>query len=103
MSKMAKRKQKTRNLKKLEKDDRIALALIGIFIISSGVIYFGNPSSSGITGYSVADNAKADVQDSVQNSCSNSCGSNSLTGSCWCDDECAQYGDCCSDKAQVCG
>ena len=30
------------------------------------------------------------------------CGGQSSSGSCWCDDECAQYGDCCADIAPVC-
>jgi len=35
-------------------------------------------------------------------SCRSSCGGSSPDGSCWCDNQCAQYGDCCSDRAQVC-
>jgi len=35
-------------------------------------------------------------------SCRSSCGGSSPDGSCWCDGSCAQYGDCCTDKAQVC-
>lgn len=35
-------------------------------------------------------------------SCQSSCGGSSPDGSCWCDDGCAGYGDCCSDKASVC-
>lgn len=34
-------------------------------------------------------------------SCVNSCGGQSPDG-CWCDSACAQYGDCCADKASVC-
>lgn len=30
------------------------------------------------------------------------CGTKASIGSCWCDDLCAQYGDCCADKAAVC-
>ena len=30
------------------------------------------------------------------------CGSKGSSGSCWCDDLCVQYGDCCSDKPAVC-
>lgn len=33
-------------------------------------------------------------------SCQGSCGGNA--GSCWCDADCAELGDCCSDFAQVC-
>jgi len=34
-------------------------------------------------------------------SCSGSCGDKAPSG-CWCDEQCAKYGDCCSDKAAVC-
>lgn len=34
-------------------------------------------------------------------SCYNACGANA--GQCWCDASCAQYGDCCADKAEHCG
>jgi hypothetical protein len=36
-------------------------------------------------------------------SCEASCGGSSPDGSCWCDDLCSQYGDCCSDIAEKCG
>lgn len=35
-------------------------------------------------------------------SCEASCGGSSPDGTCWCDDLCAGYGDCCSDIAQKC-
>lgn len=35
-------------------------------------------------------------------SCRSSCGGSSPDGSCWCDNGCAEYGDCCSDKGTVC-
>jgi len=34
-------------------------------------------------------------------SCYGACGGNA--GQCWCDSSCAQYGDCCADKANYCG
>lgn len=34
-------------------------------------------------------------------SCVDACGEQSPDG-CWCDDLCADYGDCCADKTQVC-
>jgi hypothetical protein len=34
-------------------------------------------------------------------SCVGHCGEKSA-GTCWCDDQCADFGDCCSDKALVC-
>jgi len=33
-------------------------------------------------------------------SCLGSCGGSA--GSCWCDDSCASFGDCCADKGQIC-
>ncbi len=36
------------------------------------------------------------------NSCSGNCGGQA-PGGCWCDSQCAQYGDCCADKVPVCG
>ncbi len=36
-------------------------------------------------------------------SCEGHCGGQSADRSCWCDDACTQYGDCCSDRAQTCG
>lgn len=34
-------------------------------------------------------------------SCAGSCGEKA-PGGCWCDAQCAQYGDCCADKAEIC-
>ncbi|HLT37371.1 MAG TPA: hypothetical protein VK034_13855 [Enhygromyxa sp.] len=34
------------------------------------------------------------------NSCSGSCGGSA--GNCWCDESCAQYGDCCADHGAIC-
>ena len=34
-------------------------------------------------------------------SCAEACGDQAAAG-CWCDDQCADYGDCCPDKAVVC-
>jgi hypothetical protein len=36
-------------------------------------------------------------------SCSGTCGRTPDFGGCWCDDACAQFGDCCPDKVEVCG
>jgi hypothetical protein len=30
------------------------------------------------------------------------CGGPAATGTCWCDDQCEAFGDCCTDKADVC-
>jgi hypothetical protein len=37
------------------------------------------------------------------NSCVGKCGDYTEGGTCQCDDQCGQYGDCCPDLAQVCG
>jgi hypothetical protein len=39
--------------------------------------------------------------DNSGSSCRNRCGGNA--GTCWCDAECAELGDCCSDKQDYCG
>ncbi len=36
------------------------------------------------------------------NSCVGNCGSQA-SGGCWCDSQCASFGDCCADKVSVCG
>lgn len=35
-------------------------------------------------------------------SCASACGGSSPDGNCWCDDQCADFGDCCADLAEVC-
>ncbi|HEY0132554.1 MAG TPA: CAP domain-containing protein [Nannocystis sp.] len=59
----------------------------------------------GIDGISMEDErglADADeIESRAGGSCQGFCGSQSSAG-CWCDSGCAQYGDCCADKAQVC-
>lgn len=37
------------------------------------------------------------------NGCSGQCGGAAANGGCWCDEACASYGDCCSDKLAYCG
>ena len=34
--------------------------------------------------------------------CEDACDGPALVGNCWCDDLCESYGDCCSDKAEIC-
>ena len=36
-------------------------------------------------------------------SCMARCGTSSIDGSCFCDDQCEHFGDCCTDYAQLCG
>src|SRR5262245_59758619 len=40
--------------------------------------------------------SRADVEEALAASCVDHCGTSSA-GDCWCDDECADIGDCCSD------
>lgn len=44
---------------------------------------------------------KADVVGSCQTRDGNTCGGQS-DGTCWCDEQCSRYGDCCSDYGAVC-
>ncbi len=61
---------------------------------------YGNACSAASQGVSVAhDGPCADAGAS----CQGQCGGASADGTCWCDDWCAFYGDCCDDKAQACG
>ena len=44
-----------------------------------------------------------DGGDTAGPTCNGACGGQSADASCWCDELCDGYGDCCSDKAAVCG
>jgi len=46
---------------------------------------------------------KADQTGSCKSEQGTSCGGQSRGGSCWCDESCAQYGDCCADAGELCG
>lgn len=46
--------------------------------------------------------AGADAGDEPVGTCVDACGGAAADGSCWCDDLCEQYGDCCDDIADVC-
>lgn len=41
-------------------------------------------------------------QDNGTASCEKQCGQAAADGSCYCDDVCTEYGDCCNDFSQVC-
>ena len=43
------------------------------------------------------------LADGVVGSCADACGEASVDGNCWCDESCAEHGDCCGDKVDVCG
>lgn len=49
--------------------------------------------------------ADRDELRALRGSCVDSCGgkSQSKRGNCWCDEECSEYGDCCTDYEDVCG
>lgn len=51
------------------------------------------------TTRSAIQNGKADQ---TSGSCDAQCGGQSTTGPCWCDDQCASFGDCCFDKVPLC-
>ena len=46
--------------------------------------------------------ATCECADAPTDSCEASCDGQSNSGSCWCDDACTQYGDCCSDYDEIC-
>lgn len=43
-----------------------------------------------------------DKADTTGTCAGSSCDGRNLAGTCWCDDDCARYGDCCGDRAAVC-
>ncbi|MCR9159411.1 MAG: hypothetical protein ACE37F_23105 [Nannocystaceae bacterium] len=43
------------------------------------------------------------LADGVVGSCADACGEATAEGNCWCDEACAEHGDCCEDKVEVCG
>jgi len=59
----------------------------------------------GVDGVSMDDVRGLADQDDIESraggSCQGFCGSQSSAG-CWCDSQCAQYGDCCADKVPLC-
>lgn len=77
-----------------------------------GEIY-GNPCEANAAGLSWVPAAQSsngficpsldDDTPPAAGSCEGECGGPGSDGSCWCDDQCAQLGDCCEDKADACG
>ena len=43
----------------------------------------------------------ATIESATTDSCAGHC--DESAGSCWCDEGCAQYGDCCGDICETCG
>ncbi len=60
-------------------------------------------AGQGDTGSSSGDPDRAPLgkADSV-GTCEGACDGPALYGNCWCDDLCESYGDCCSDKEDIC-
>ena len=79
---------------------RANLAIVGV-AISIGFFIFlqgcGEPITPERGQSTVRRLGKADGSDS----CQGVCGAQAASG-CWCDDQCAAFGDCCHDKAPVC-
>jgi hypothetical protein len=48
------------------------------------------------------DAARGKADHALYGSCEDSCDTQALDGTCWCDDKCSTYGDCCEDFADVC-
>jgi hypothetical protein len=59
-------------------------------------------SSSGTEASTRGPLGKADAAGSCETTGGDLCGDIGSNGTCWCDDACAQWGDCCADKASVC-
>ncbi|MBI2897826.1 MAG: hypothetical protein HYY06_29980 [Deltaproteobacteria bacterium] len=77
--------------------------LLAVPFVASCVLACVASDDSGRGPLPVGPDGKAD---SSQGSCRGTggatyCGKKS-NGACWCDDQCASYGDCCSDRAEVC-
>jgi hypothetical protein len=81
---------------------RSSLILAALFCIGSTAACV----ASGDEVASEQDETTRTRGDAVGGSCKspngNSCGKKSNGGTCWCDDKCSGYGDCCDDVAQVC-
>lgn len=60
---------------------------------------FGGASSGGSPGVGGSGGGTAPPP----NSCKNLCGGQSMDGSCFCNPDCQQFGDCCPDFFAVCG
>jgi hypothetical protein len=73
-----------------------AASLAGCSVESDGVTDPGSGSERGV--------GKADgVWGSCASEYGDACGGPAEEGNCWCDEQCADYGDCCADKVDVCG
>ncbi len=79
-----------------------ALLILALLVLAScSAATAGDDGSSG-GGEPRVPLGKADATGSCKVGATTYCGGKSK-GTCWCDDKCAQYGDCCSDLATVCG
>lgn len=76
----------------------IAIASIGVVLFMFAII--ADSVSRMPTGYAVAN---YDIND--MKSCKNSCGvkPSAIRSTCYCDNLCQKYGDCCRDYEEYCG
>ena len=51
----------------------------------------------------VANERGLGLADGVIGSCGDACGDAAPDGNCWCDEACAEHGDCCTDAVELCG
>jgi len=83
----------------------LKLSFLGTIALAAGLSGCSAEGGRGRGGGQIGENrgewqnnGKADAADAT---CAGVCGDQAAAG-CWCDSECATYGDCCSDKAAVC-
>lgn len=43
------------------------------------------------------------AEDDLIGTCEGACDGQASDGNCWCDDKCAEFGDCCADHQDICG
>lgn len=77
----------------------IGLALPSLLLLSTSGC--DQPETTPVVEETAATFRAAEVSGSCVSEDYNSCGGQSPDG-CWCDDNCAEYGDCCGDKTDVC-
>lgn len=80
--------------------------LLGLKYVGHGVHFSATRLPAAPPPEDPNDDGQLDVVDPTTpfaGSCTASCGGSSPDGACWCDEQCTQYGDCCSDIAAKCG
>lgn len=76
--------------------------LLGLEYVGHGVHYSAVRLAEDVDTDTDTDADDSDDDQPAQDSCQTSCDGASSDGSCWCDDQCSQQGDCCDDYEQYC-